>query len=67
MARRDLTALQLLILTRVSHGYTRDEIAADLNIARSTVNGHLQRVYDNLVATDAAHAVAEAFRRGLIE
>lgn len=67
-ARRgiDLTARELQILGHVAEGRSYGEIGAKLFISRDTVKTHAKRLFRKLDATGRAHAVAQAFRRGVL-
>ncbi len=65
-AVKALSARELEVLNRVAEGMTNPEIAADLGIAADTVKTHLARTLDKLDARDRTHAVARAFRLGLL-
>ena len=61
-----LTQRQLDILGLVAKGNHYSEIARTLFVSESTINREMRRLYDGLGAKDAAHAVSEAWRRGLL-
>ncbi|MES0179036.1 LuxR family transcriptional regulator [Mesorhizobium sp. M0025] len=54
------------VLRWASEGLTVDEIADHLHISRNTADTHLRLVRERLGVTSTIHAVAEAFRLGLI-
>ena len=62
-----LTDRELAVLRLVADGMTNARIADSLEVAESTVKTHVARILQKLDATDRAHAVALAFRRGLID
>jgi DNA-binding NarL/FixJ family response regulator len=62
-----LTERELAVLRLVADGKTNGRIAESLDVAESTVKTHVARILQKLAATDRAHAVALAFRRGLID
>jgi two-component system nitrate/nitrite response regulator NarL len=62
-----LTDRELNILRLIVSGATAREIAAELNLAVSTVKTHTNNVYRKLNVTHRAAAVAEAMRRGLAQ
>jgi DNA-binding NarL/FixJ family response regulator len=62
-----LTERELEILQLLAFGYTNREIGQRLFISPDTVKTHLEHVYQKLGASDRTAAVAEAFRRRLIE
>ena len=61
-----LTRRQLEILDLVARGNRYGEIARTLFVSESTINREMRKLYDGLGAKDAAHAVSEACRRGLL-
>lgn len=61
-----LSPRQRDVLCWASEGLTVDEIADRLNISRNTADTHLRSVRARLSVTNTVHAVAEAFRLGLI-
>ena len=67
-AHRDsiLTKRQMEILGLVAIGGHYKEIARTLFVSESTINREMRKVYDGLGVKDAAHAVSEAWRRGLL-
>ena len=68
LAHRDsiLTKRQMEILGLVALGSRYKEIARTLFVSESTINREMRKVYDGLGVKDAAHAVSEAWRRGLL-
>ncbi|HJV05162.1 MAG TPA: response regulator transcription factor, partial [Actinomycetota bacterium] len=62
-----LTDRELEILQLLAFGYTNKDIGERLYISPDTVKTHLEHVYQKLGASDRTAAVAEAFRRRLIE
>jgi DNA-binding NarL/FixJ family response regulator len=62
-----LTARELELLQLVAVGRANVEIAATLHVSEGTVKGDLSRIIAKLHASDRTSAVAEAFRRRLIE
>ncbi|MGX5843636.1 helix-turn-helix transcriptional regulator [Mesorhizobium sp. ArgA1] len=61
-----LSPRQRDVLRWASEGLTVNEIADRLNISRNTADTHLRSVRERLSVTNTVHAVAEAFRLGLI-
>jgi two-component system, NarL family, nitrate/nitrite response regulator NarL len=55
------------ILRLTAQGKSFSEIGATLFISVATVKTHMQHVYEKLGVSDRAAAVAEGFRRRLIE
>jgi DNA-binding NarL/FixJ family response regulator len=62
LSERELEVLQLL-----SKGMTNKEIASALFISRATVKSHIENILRKLEASDRAGAVAEGFRRKLLQ
>jgi len=62
----ELSARELSVLTLISEGLSNLEIGERLMIAEETVKTHVRRILGKLDAKNRAHAVALAFRRGLI-
>jgi DNA-binding NarL/FixJ family response regulator len=62
-----LTDRELEILQLLAFGYTNRDIGQRLYISADTVKTHLEHIYQKLGASDRTAAVAEAFRRRLIE
>jgi len=63
----EITGRRLAILAMLADGKQATEIGVALGISPRTVKSHLVVVYAQLGAANAAHAVAIALRRGLIE
>jgi DNA-binding NarL/FixJ family response regulator len=62
-----LTDREVEVVRLVAAGVTNREIAARLFVSEATVKTHLQSVFQTLGVPDRAAAVAEAFRRKLID
>ncbi|MGH2724333.1 MAG: response regulator [Actinomycetota bacterium] len=62
-----LTSREVQVLQLVATGKTNREIARTLFISPDTVKTHLEHIFQKLNAADRTAAVAEAFRRRLIE
>jgi DNA-binding NarL/FixJ family response regulator len=60
-----LTDREHEILSWLVKGYSYKMIAAELNISFSTVNTHVNRVYNKLHVNSATEAVALAMRKGM--
>jgi DNA-binding NarL/FixJ family response regulator len=58
---------ELELLRLVAGGATNREAAGRLFVSEATVKAYLLRIYDRLGARDRASAVAEAYRRGLLQ
>ncbi|BAL87334.1 hypothetical protein AMIS_21140 [Actinoplanes missouriensis 431] len=61
-----LTAREVQVLRLVAAGSTNIEIGRHLYIGSETVRTHVKRIMRKLGARDRAHAVANAFRAGLL-
>ena len=61
-----LTPRELAVLEGMSRGLSNPEIGAELFLAAETVKSHAKRLLHKLGALDRAHAVALAFRQGLL-
>jgi DNA-binding NarL/FixJ family response regulator len=62
----ELTDREVQVLTLVSHGKTNKQIGAVLYLSPATIHSHLKKVFRKLDANDRAHAVAQAFRAGML-
>jgi DNA-binding NarL/FixJ family response regulator len=67
MAELPLTSREAEILKCVSAGHSNHEIGKLLFISEQTVKAHLRHIMDKLGASDRAHSVAIAVRRGFLE
>jgi len=61
-----LTPRQLEVLKLVANGKPRKQIANVLHINVRTVQREIRQIFDRLGVDDAPHAVAVAYRQGLI-
>lgn len=61
------TPRQLEILKLLAEGYSREEIAGQLFIARSTVNYTLEQARGRLGARDVTHAVGICMVEGFLQ
>ncbi|GGK89409.1 response regulator transcription factor [Mangrovihabitans endophyticus] len=61
-----LTRRETEMLARAAAGHSNRRIADDVFVSEDTVKTHLRRVNAKLGATNRAHAVAIAFRRGIL-
>ncbi|MFG2075472.1 response regulator [Nonomuraea maritima] len=66
-ARGGLSPRELQVLRLVADGATNREAAARLFISEASIKTHLLHVYAKLDVRDRASAVAEAYRRGLLD
>jgi len=62
-----LSDRELEVLRELAHGMTNKDVAAALFISRATVKSHIENILRKLGASDRAAAVAEGFRRGLLQ
>jgi DNA-binding NarL/FixJ family response regulator len=62
----DLTKRELEVLLLLSEGLSQKEIAASLVISSKTVAAHIQHILGKLGVHSRAQAVAQAYRRGLL-
>jgi len=60
-----LTPRELEILTLLSNGLVKKEIADQLNISFATVDTHIRHIYEKLDVQNAPSAVRKAFNLGL--
>lgn len=65
--RSDFTVRELALLTDLSHGLSREEIASDLDLSINTVKHMLQNVFDKLGAENTIDAVRIAILMKLVE
>ncbi len=67
-AKRDygLTPREQEVLEKMVEGLTQQQIGDVLYISRSTVNGHIQNIYEKLHVHSSSSAVAKAIRDGLV-
>lgn len=63
---RSLTERELEVLAGMCEGRSNAEIGKALFLSEDTVKTHARRLFRKLGATDRAHAVAIALRRGLV-
>jgi len=61
-----ISARELDILLRVSHGYSNLAVAQQLSLSANTVKWHLRHIYDKLGARNRNEAVFLARQRGLL-
>jgi DNA-binding NarL/FixJ family response regulator len=61
-----LSVRELEVLKLIAGGNRNKEIAYKLTISEATVNAHIKHILDKLGATDRAHAVMVALRRGFM-
>ena len=61
-----LSARELEVLEKLAKGLSVKGIASELGIARSTVAGHLEKIYAKLHVQSQSGAVAKALRAGIV-
>jgi DNA-binding NarL/FixJ family response regulator len=61
-----LTQREMQVLRGMSEGKSNAEIGRDLFVSEDTIKTHARRLFRKLGARDRAHAVAEAFRGGIV-
>jgi DNA-binding NarL/FixJ family response regulator len=66
LRRLALTERELQVLRGMADGKSNAEIGRDLFVSEDTVKTHARRLFRKLGARDRAHAVAVAFRSGLV-
>ena len=66
-AAKVLTDREREVLQLVANGSSNREAASRVFIGEASIKTHLQHIYDKLGVRDRASAVAEAYRRRLIE
>jgi len=64
--RVDLTERELQVLRGMADGKSNAEIGRELFVSEDTVKTHARRLFRKLGARDRAHAVAAAFRAGIV-
>jgi DNA-binding NarL/FixJ family response regulator len=64
--RLALTERELQVLRGMADGKSNAEIGRELFVSEDTVKTHARRLFRKLAARDRAHAVAAAFRAGLV-
>lgn len=62
----DLTAHELKLLKLLVEGHNYQSAAAELRVAFSTINFHMQNIYGKLQVHSKSEAVAKALRQGLV-
>ncbi|MFI0914185.1 response regulator transcription factor [Streptomyces abikoensis] len=62
-----LTAREIEILDAFSFGRSTAEVASQMFVTVNTVKSHLLRINSRLGSRDRAHAIAIAYRRGLLD
>ena len=67
LSDQPLSSREIQILRHVSAGNSNRDIGKLLFISEQTVKAHLRHIMDKLGASDRAHCVAIAIRRGFLE
>lgn len=62
-----LTPREMEVLVLTAKGFSRKEIADQLSISIKTVSAHRRAIYQNLGATNAAHAFGIALEMGILK
>jgi DNA-binding NarL/FixJ family response regulator len=66
-AEHDLTAHELKLLKLLVEGHNYQSAAAELKVAFSTINFHMQNIYGKLQVHSKSEAVAKALRQRLVK
>ena len=61
-----LTSRQMEVLKLVATGTRHRDIANTLSLSETSVNREMRNIFDRLSVNDAAHAVSEAYQKGLL-
>lgn len=64
--RPALTPRELAVLRLVGRGHTNAEVAAELNLAQSSVKTHIAHLLAKLQAPDRVHLVIHAYETGIV-
>jgi DNA-binding CsgD family transcriptional regulator len=64
--RAGLTPMQVRVLNLIADGHSTDQIGRFLHLSDTSVRKHAARLERSLAARNRAHAVAIAFRRGIL-
>jgi DNA-binding NarL/FixJ family response regulator len=67
MMKTELTPHQSRVLLHLAAGKQRHEVAAALGVTENTIKSHVTNAFNRLGASNAAHAVALAFRAGVLQ
>lgn len=66
MDRRGLTTNEVRVLYWLANGLTRNQLAAEYGVGIGTIRSHLANVNKKLGTHNVLHAIAVAYRLGLI-
>lgn len=64
---KDLSQHQKEVLMLLADGYDSGEIALKLHYTKETIRRHINEIIAYMDAFNATHAVAKAFRKGIIK
>ncbi len=64
--RLGMSEREMEVLTGISHGLSVAEIGRDLGLSDNTIKSHIRRLFMKLGVHERAHAVALAYRSGLL-
>jgi DNA-binding NarL/FixJ family response regulator len=64
---KSLTERQQEVLRHIAKGMSLEQVGAAMHIAKGTVRHHMSEIYKQLEVRTQAAAVAEGFRRGILE
>ncbi len=67
LGAEELSERELDVLRSIAAGCSNKIIADRLQISENTVKGHIKSIVTKLDASDRAHAVFLAMRRGLLD
>lgn len=62
----DLSPREIEILTLISEGHLKKQIADQLNISENTVADHVKRMYKKLKVQNSPAAIAQAYKGGIL-
>ena len=63
---KELTRREMQVLERIAMGDTNRQAGAAIYLSEETVKHHVKHILQKLRASNRSHAVAIAFRRGLL-
>lgn len=67
IGQEELTSREITVVQLAAGGNANKQIARHLSISEDTVKAHMKSIFAKLEASDRAHAVAIAAKRGFIE
>jgi DNA-binding NarL/FixJ family response regulator len=65
--KAELTTRQVQVLAKLAEGHQRQDVAREMGLAEDTIKCHAKTIFNKLGASNAAHAVALAFRAGVLQ